>query len=310
MTPPTITASYSGFVNGDDAHVAHHAADVLDHGHVVEPGRHLPELVLGGRPTPTTRSATSTGRYRSPRSARDHRFVGADDLRRDRADASRRRTRASSTVTRAASLTTAAHVLDRRPPRPARWGATRARARARRTRTTPSATSTARYRSNPAPLTIAASSDSMTYGGSTPTITAPLLGLRERRHRRPRSRRSRRARPTATSSSPVGTLRSARARGRPTRTTPSPTSPGAVGRRERNPGHQRLVGIDDVRRHGRPRSPPSYSGFVNGDTCRLAHHGADVHDHGHVVEPGGQLHELVLGRGRRQLHDHLRGRAR
>ena len=29
--------------------VADHAADLLDHGHVVEPGRQLPELVLGGR---------------------------------------------------------------------------------------------------------------------------------------------------------------------------------------------------------------------------------------------------------------------
>ena len=35
-------------MNGDSAGVAHHAADVLDHGHVVEPGRHVPELVLGG----------------------------------------------------------------------------------------------------------------------------------------------------------------------------------------------------------------------------------------------------------------------
>ena len=33
-----------------------------------------------------------------------------------------------------------------------------------------------------APLSIAASSGSMTYGGTVPTITAVVLGLRERRH--------------------------------------------------------------------------------------------------------------------------------
>ena len=44
---PTITPSYSGFVNGDSAELAHHAAHLLDLGHGVEPGRELPEFVYG-----------------------------------------------------------------------------------------------------------------------------------------------------------------------------------------------------------------------------------------------------------------------
>ena len=43
--PPTITASYSGFVNGDDATDLTTAADMLDDGHVVEPGGPYADLV-------------------------------------------------------------------------------------------------------------------------------------------------------------------------------------------------------------------------------------------------------------------------
>ena len=38
-TVPTISASYSGFVNGDSAASLVDGAHVLDHGHVVEPRR-------------------------------------------------------------------------------------------------------------------------------------------------------------------------------------------------------------------------------------------------------------------------------
>ncbi len=49
-TPPTITAKYAGFVNGDIGLQPHHQAHVLDHGHELEPGRRLPVrlLLLGG----------------------------------------------------------------------------------------------------------------------------------------------------------------------------------------------------------------------------------------------------------------------
>ena len=49
-TVPTITPAYSGFVNGDNRLVAVHAADVLDHGHQLEPGvaADLPVLVQRG----------------------------------------------------------------------------------------------------------------------------------------------------------------------------------------------------------------------------------------------------------------------
>ncbi len=49
-TPPTITAKYAGFVNGDTGLQPHHQAHVLDHGHELEPGLRLPVpvVLLGG----------------------------------------------------------------------------------------------------------------------------------------------------------------------------------------------------------------------------------------------------------------------
>ena len=65
------------------------------------------------------------------------------------------------------------------------------------------------------------------------------------------------------------------------------------------PGHpdgHRVVADDGLRRTAAGRHAPSYAGFVNGDTAAVADHAADLHDHGHLVEPGGQLPEHVLGR--------------
>ena len=56
----------------------------------------------------------------------------------------------------------------------------RAAARAPVTRTTRSPTSGTRSRSCPAPLTVAASSGSMTYGGTAPTIAPTYAGFVER----------------------------------------------------------------------------------------------------------------------------------
>ena len=84
----------------------------------------------------------------------------------------------------ASSLTPAADVLDDGDSSsPSRLALCVVVQRARSTRTTPSATSPARSTVGKAPLTITASSGSMTYGGSVPTITAGLLGLRQRRQR-------------------------------------------------------------------------------------------------------------------------------
>ena len=44
---PTITPSYSGFVNGDSAASLTSRADLLHHRHLVEPGRDLPGLCSG-----------------------------------------------------------------------------------------------------------------------------------------------------------------------------------------------------------------------------------------------------------------------
>ena len=58
-------------------------------------------------------------------------------------------------------------------------------------------------------------------------------------------------------------------------------------------------------------SSPDHHGVVLGLRERrqrgVAHHGAHVLDHGHVLQPGGQLRRLVHGGRRRQLHHHLRG---
>ena len=84
-TPPSITPSYSGFVNGDYGLVADHSADLLDHRHLHQPGRQLPDLLLGGLRRQllhhlSERSITVTG-------APQHLgLLGNDDLRRYGAD--------------------------------------------------------------------------------------------------------------------------------------------------------------------------------------------------------------------------------
>ena len=87
--------SYSGFVNGDDADLAHHRPDVLDHGHVVEPGRELPELVLGCVGPELRHHLPERHGHGEHRSSDRHGLVGNDDLRRHGRRPSRRRTRAS-----------------------------------------------------------------------------------------------------------------------------------------------------------------------------------------------------------------------
>ncbi len=210
---PTITASYSGFVNGDSAASLTTAADVLDHGHVVEPGGQLPELVLAERSTPTTPSSTWAVSV----------TVGTAPLSITASSGSMTYGGSVPTITpsysgfvngdSAASLTTAADVLDhghvvepggqlpelvlgRRRPElrhhlRGRFG-----------------------RGRPAPLSITASSASITYGDSVPAITASYSGFvngddasrRSPRHRRARPRPRRRARSGATRRSCSGAV--------------------------------------------------------------------------------------------------------
>ena len=135
---------YSGFVNGDTAASLTTAADLLDHGHQLEPGRGLALPVVVHR----------SGRPELHHHLRD----------------------GSVTVTKA-------------------------------------------------PLTITASSGSMTYGGTVPTITPGYAGFVNGDTAVVAHHASRPARPTATSSSPVSgsALHRRRARARWTRTTPSAT---------------------------------------------------------------------------------------
>jgi len=99
---------------------------------------------------------------------------------------------------------------------------------------------------NTAPLSIAASSDSMTYGGSVPTITASYSGFVNGD-----SAATLTTPPTcsttASSSSPVGTYASSCSGAVDSNYTIT-YAPGAVVGRKRRPRGQRLVGLDDLRR--------------------------------------------------------------
>ncbi len=75
--PPTITASYDGFVNGDTAASLATQPDLLDHCDALEPGRHLPTRLLGRiRPQLRHRLRRRFG-DRLAGSAQRHRFVGS-----------------------------------------------------------------------------------------------------------------------------------------------------------------------------------------------------------------------------------------
>ena len=195
-----------------------------------------------------------------------------------------------------------------RPRRRARSAATRARARGPPPPTTPSRTRTAPVTVNTAPLTVTASSGSMTYGGSVPTITPSYSGfvngdsvdVAHHRARRVPRRPRRRARWGATPR---------RARGRPIPNYTIQLLPGCRGDRCRCARHHGVVGNDDLRRIG-ARHHPVVLGLRERRHRRLAHHRADVLDHGHVLEPGGELPDLVLRSRRPQLHHQLRLTAR
>ena len=145
----------------------------------------------------------------------------------------------------------------------------------------------------------------MTYGGSTPAVTPSYSGFVNGD-----TARSLTTAPTcstaATSSSSVGTYDSSCSGA----VDPNYTFSYVDGSVQVNPAPLTIAasfGLDDLRRLDAD-DPASYSGFVNGDTAASLTDAADVLDDGDVVEPGGDLLELVLGRGRPQLHHQLRPR--
>ena len=79
------------------------------------------------------------------------------------------------------------------------------------------------------------------------------------------------------------------------------------GDRSGGPGRRGLVGHDDLRRWTAGHHP-DLRGTEQWRHRRLVGDGPDVHDLGHILEPGRHLRHHVLGCGRRQLLDHLRGR--
>ena len=64
---PAVTASYSGFVNGDTASSLTTQAHVLDHGHIGEPGRAATRRRARVRPTPNYTITYVAARWRSAR---------------------------------------------------------------------------------------------------------------------------------------------------------------------------------------------------------------------------------------------------
>ena len=148
----------------------------------------------------------------------------------------------------------------------------------------------------------------MTYGGAPPTITPDVHRLRQRRHRSvarpPRRPAPRRPPAPARSGSPY----TSRARARSTPTTPSATCRHGDG----HPGAAHGHGLDGSMTYG--GTPPDRSRRLQGLRERrhrvVAHDAADVLHHGHQRRARSRLdlRQLVLGRGRPQLHHHLRGR--
>ncbi len=159
----------------------------------------------------------------------------------------------------------------------------------------------------PAPLSIAASSGTMTYGGTAPTITASYSGFVNGD-----SAASLTTPPTcgttATSSSPVGNYASTCSGAvDPNYSISYTNGTVAVGAAQlviTASSSSTTYGSDP------PAVTPSYSGFVNGDTVASLTTPADLLDHGHGVEPGGELLDQLLGRSRPELHHHVLERQR
>ena len=156
-----------------------------------------------------------------------------------------------------------------------------------------------RFRLNPAPLTIAASSASVTYGGAAASITPTYSGF-----------------VNGDSAASLGTAPIVLDHGHivePRRELPEQLLgcidpnytinyvPGEV-----VVGSATLVVTassgSTTTAASVPSITPSYAGFVNGDSASSLTTQADVLDNGHVVEHGGELPNVVQSGRRPQLH--------
>ena len=268
-TVPTITPNYSGFVNGDTPVVADHAAHLLDHGHELEHGGGLPLSLLvhrSGGPELHHRVRERIGDGGQGPShhhrARAVPWRTAAPCRR-----SRPATRASSTATRPRRSRRTRRVR-RRPTAPAP-------SRAARTPSSCSGAVDSNYAITyvagsvtvtPAPLTITASSTSMTYGGTRCRRSRPPTRASSTATPPRRSRRSRRARPTATSSSAVsGSPYASSCSGA---VDPNYTIAYVNGSVTVTTAPLTITPQASTMTYGGtvPTITPGYSGFVNGDT--------------------------------------------
>ena len=172
---PTLTASYSGFVNGDTASLTTQptvSTTATAASHV----RATRTITPAGRWAPTTRSATWPGRSRYP---------GGPDRHGRRQDQGLRRGMPTLTVSysgfvngdTAASLTTQPTLTTTATAASRRAARTRSRPAVRWTATTRSATSAGPLTVTTVALTITANNQTKAYGAALPTLTVSYSGF-------------------------------------------------------------------------------------------------------------------------------------
>ena len=192
VRPPAITASYSGFVNGDNASSLDDAADLLDDGHVIDSGRELPELVFGRSRSQLHVHLLERDRSTRRRPGGRHGVLGVDDLRGRSAHhhglvLGLRQRRQRGFPHHAAHLFDGGRVVEP-------GGAVREFVLGRIGPNYSFSYVNGSVEVDPAPLSIAASSASVTYGSAASTITPSYSGFvnsdsAARSPRRPPARR-------------------------------------------------------------------------------------------------------------------------
>ena len=157
----------------------------------------------------------------------------------------------------------------------------------------------------PAPLAITASSASITYGGAAPVITASYSGFVNGDNAT-----SLTTAPTCTTSvtsvSPVGTYGSTCSGA----VDPNYTFSYVDGSVQVGPASITVTASSGSMTYGGavPAITASVAGLQNGEDASVLGAGLTCSTDGHLGQSGGQLPDLVLGGGRRQLHHHLRER--
>ena len=279
-TVPTPTASYSGFVNGDDASdlttlptcVANVALGTTTCSGAVDPNYTITYVpgALTVNPaalviTASDESMTYGGTVPTPTASYSG-FVNGDD-------ASDLTTLPTCVANVALGTTTCSGAVD------------------------PNYTITyvpGALTVNPAALVITASDESMTYGGTVPTPTASYSGFVNGDDATDLT-----TLPTCVANVALGTTTCSGA------VDPNYTITYVPGALTVNPAALVITASDESMTYGGtvPTPTASYSGFVNGDDAYRSHDAADLRR-----QRRSRNHDL-LGRGRSQLHHHLRRRA-